>query len=225
MGRRAGPAAVPGPADRRRVLDGRRHDGPGHDRAAPRRASDRPGRGVPLRHRRRHRAPRRGRRPDREGAPQARRRRAHRVGADALPGPRRQPRAPHAVHLEPGRLRGRLPVLRHRRARLHARPRRPPRSSTRSATPPAGWPPNGAAADQHRVHGDGRAAAQPRPGARGRRGAQRPGPLRPGGAAHHGVHLRRRPRHPPADRAGTAVHAGGLAPRGARPAARRARAR
>ena len=63
------------------------------------------------------------------------------IGADALPGARRLARAAHAVHLEPGRLRGRLPVLRHRRARLRARPRGrrdrrpgPPRRS-------AGWRP------------------------------------------------------------------------------------
>ncbi len=63
------------------------------------------------------------RRPDREGAPSTRRRRAHRIGADALPGAGRVARAAHAVHLEPGRLRGRLSVLRDRRARLRARPR------------------------------------------------------------------------------------------------------
>ena len=50
-----------------------------------------------------------------------------------------QPRAPHPVHLEPGRLRRRLPVLRHGGARVHPRPLRPPRSSTRSVTPRGGW--------------------------------------------------------------------------------------
>ena len=44
-------------------------------------------------------------------------------------------RAAHAVHLEPGRLRRRLPVLRDRRARASGATSRPPRSSTRSATP------------------------------------------------------------------------------------------
>ena len=63
------------------------------------------------------------RRPDREGAPPAVGRRAGRVGPHALPGPRCPARAPHPVHLEPGGLRGRLPVLRDRRARLHPRPR------------------------------------------------------------------------------------------------------
>ena len=50
------------------------------------------------------------------------------------PARRRLARAPHAVHLEPGRLRGRLPVLRDRRARASGATSRRPRSSTRSAT-------------------------------------------------------------------------------------------
>ena len=60
--------------------------------------------------------------------------RLDRVGADALPGARLATRAGHGVHLEPGGLRGRLPVLRDRRAGFRARPRYAPRSSTRSAS-------------------------------------------------------------------------------------------
>ena len=44
-------------------------------------------------------------------------------------------RAAHAVHLEPGRLRGRLPVLCHRASSVSGATSRWPRSSTRSATP------------------------------------------------------------------------------------------
>ena len=77
---------------------------------------------------------------------------------------------------------------------------------------------------QRRVHGHGRAAAQPRPRARGDRGAQRPAPVRARRAAHHGLDVRRRARHPAADRARAAVHARRLAPRRAQRAARRARA-
>ena len=64
-----------------------------------------------------------GRRADREGPPSTLGRPDDRVRADALPGPRRTEGAAHAVHLQPGRLRRRLPVLRDRRARLRARPR------------------------------------------------------------------------------------------------------
>ncbi len=171
----------------------------------------------------RHRGPRGRRRADREGAPSPRRRRADRIGADALPGPRRLARAAHAVHLEPGRLRRRLPVLRDRRARVRARPRdgRDRRPGPLRLAPAGRRRP---APDQRRVHGHGRAAAQPRPRAGGDLGAQRPAAVRPGRAAHHRVDLGRRARDPSPDRARAAVHAGGLAPRGARPVARRARA-
>ena len=50
-----------------------------------------------------------------------------------------------------------------------------------------------------------------------------PAPVRARRPAHHGLDLRRRARDPPADGARSAVHAGGLAPRGPRPAARRPR--
>ncbi len=55
----------------------------------------------------------------------------------------RPARAAHAVHLEPGRLRRRLPVLRHRRARLRARPRdgRDRRPGPRLAA--GAWPADG----------------------------------------------------------------------------------
>ena len=51
----------------------------------------------------------------------------------------------HAVHQLAGRLRGRLPVLRDRRARLRRGTSRPPRSSTRSATRRGCWRPTGSA--------------------------------------------------------------------------------
>ena len=106
-----------------------------------------------------------------------------RVGADALPGARLAPRARHGMHLEPGRLRGRLPVLRHRRAGLLARPgrcrdRRPGPLLAAVARR------RRAAADQRRVHGHGRAAAQRGPG-NGRGGRlTRSGAIRPGCAPH-----------------------------------------
>ena len=80
------------------------------------------------------------------------------------------------------------------------------------------------AADQHRVHGHGRAAAQPGPRPGRHRGAQRPAPVRPRRAAHHGLDLGRRAGDPPAHGARTAVHPGRLAPRRPRSAAGRARA-
>ena len=110
----------------RQVLDAAwkgRRDRVRGDPDAPGRPAGRARGGVPLRHRGRARGARGRRRPDREGAAHARRRTARRVGPDALPGPRRIARAPHAVHQLAGRLRGRLPVLRDRRARLRPGPR------------------------------------------------------------------------------------------------------
>ena len=135
----------------------------------------------------------------------------------------RQPRAPHPVHQLPGRMRGRLSVLRHRRAGHGARPRdrgdrRP--GAQRGSTPRG----RGHAAHERRVHGHGRAVAQPRPRARVDLRAQRPDPVRARRAAHHGEHVGRRARDPPADRARAAVHARGLAPRRAQRPARRPRA-
>ena len=179
--------------------------------------------GLPLRHGRRHGDPPGRRRPDREGPPPPVGRRPRRVGPHALSGARGAARAAHAVHLEPGRLRRRLPVLRDRRARLHARPRD---RRDRRPGPPRRAPARRRreAPDERRVHGHGRAAAQPRPGPRGRRRAERPAAVRARGAPHHGLDVRRRAGHPAADGARAAVHAGGLAPRGARRAARRPRA-
>ena len=58
------------------------------------------------------------------------RRHARRVGAHGLSGPR------HGVHLQPGRLRDGVPVLRHRPGRAAAQPVDRARSSTRCARPP-----------------------------------------------------------------------------------------
>ena len=132
--------------------------------------------------------------------------------------------AAHAVHLEPGRLRRRVPVLRDWRARVRARPRDRGDPGPGPAAPSGGSGPRGRRApDEHRVHGHGRATAQPGPRARGRRRAQRPGRARPRRAPHHGLDLRRRAGHPAADRARAPVHARDQHPRRARCAARRAR--
>ena len=107
-------------------------------------------------------------RPDREGAPPPRRRPDDRIGADALPGPGLAARAGDDVHLEPGRLRGGLPVLRDRGAGLLARPgRRRDRGpgAILAAAPRRRRP----ARHEHRVHGHGRAAAQHGRGAGGGR--------------------------------------------------------
>ena len=50
---------------------------------------------------------------------------------------------------------------------------------------------------ERRVHGHGRAAAEPRPGARGGRRPQRQAPVRARRRAHHGLDQRRRAGHPP----------------------------
>ena len=121
--RRPRRAGLPGtPAGRPRLVGTSRRRSRTSTRcpgSPPRRARG----GLSLRHADAHRAPRGGRWPDRQGAPPARRRPRRRVGAHALPGARLAARAHHALHLEPGRLRRGLPVLRHRRARLLARPR------------------------------------------------------------------------------------------------------
>ena len=69
-----------------------------------------------------------------QDAVEALRRRAGRVGADALPRPG------HHVRLQPGRLRHGLPVLRHRPGRPRSATCRPPRSSSRSSPAPGRWP-------------------------------------------------------------------------------------
>ena len=92
------------------------------------------------------RGPRGRRRPDREGAPPARRR-ARSIESVLMHYPARGgSRERHTLCiLEPGRLRGRLPVLRDRRARASSATSRRPRSSTRSATPPGAWRPTASA--------------------------------------------------------------------------------
>ena len=130
---------------------------------------------------------------DREGAPPPRRRPPHRVRADALPRPRPAPRACHGLHLQPGRLRRRLPVLRHRRAGLLARPGdgRDRRPGALLAAPAGG---RGPPPHQRRVHGHGRAAAQRRSRSWAAAGAHRRAALRPGGAPPDDQHQRRRAR-------------------------------
>ena len=134
-------------------------------------------------------------------------------------------RAAHAVHLEPGRLRRRLPVLRHRRARLRARPRRPPRSSTRSAHASRRLIADGRRLTNIVFMGMGEPLLNLDRVLAADRGAQRP---RAGSASARATSRSRPPGvvpgHPPAHRARAAVHAGGLAPRRPRPAARRPRA-
>ena len=137
MAGRARRAGVPGSPDPGRACGGPARPSPANDLDAAATPCIRARRGVSMG----HDGPDGGRagrrRPDREGPPPPVRRCDDRVGPDALPGARRSARAAHAVHLQPGRLRGGLPVLRDRRARLQARPARPPRSSTRSGPPRA----------------------------------------------------------------------------------------
>ena len=169
------------------------------------------------------RGPRRGRRPDREGAPSARRRRAGRVGADALPGAGRRRASGTPCASQPGRVRGRLPVLRDRRARASSATSRPRRSSTRSATRPARLAADGKRLTNVVYMGMGEPLLNLDRVLDVDRRAQRPAPVRPRRAPHHGVDVRRRARDPAPDRARPAVHAGGQPPRRARRAARRAR--
>ena len=106
---------------------------------------------------------------------------------------------------------------------LRARPR--DRGDRRPGPPRGPRPGRGRqAADQRRLHGHGRAAAQPRPGPRLDRRAQRPAPPRARRPPHHGVHVRGRARDPAPDRARAPVHAGRQPARRAQRAARRARA-
>ena len=129
--------------------------------------------GLPVRHGRGQRGPLHRRRPHREGAPPPERRAADRERPDALPGAGRQPRAPHAVHQLAGRCAVGCPFCATGELGHGARPRdrgdRRPGAQRRAA--PRG---RGHAADERRVHGHGRAAAQPRPGARVDLRAQRP---------------------------------------------------
>ena len=164
------------------------------------------------------------RRPDREGAPPARRRRLVESVLMRYPARGLAPRARHGVHLEPGRLRGRLSVLRHRRAGLLARPRRRRDRRPGALLAPAGWPAEGRRLTNVVFMGMGEpllnadrvlAAA-----------AALSDPQRFGLGARH-ITISTSGVVPGMERLITswpAVHAGGVAPRRAAGAARRARA-
>ena len=220
--RRPRPGRVPGPPGGRPRLV-RPRDVVRRDPHAAGGAARGPGDPFPLRHARRDRDARGRRRAHDEGAPRPRRWPRRRVGPHALPGARPASGANDAVHLEPGRLRGRVPVLRDRRARPLARPldRRDRRPGALLAPRARG---GGSAPDEHRLHGHGRAAPQPRRGRRRLRGALRQAALRPRAAAHHGQHERRRAGHRALHDARAPVHARGLAPRCAAGAPGRPRA-
>ena len=147
--------------------------------------------------------------------------------------PRGRPR--HAVHLEPGRLHAHLHVLPHRHAAAGAQPgagrdRRPDPAGARphrrlaGRVPPADGrlhPRHRAQDHQHRADGHGRAALQFRQRKRchgGRRRRRRPRHVE---AAHHALHQRRRAGDPALGRGGR-HHAGDLAARHPRRAARQA---
>ncbi len=143
------------------------------------------------------------------------RRRDRRDGPDALPGPR------HRVHLDPGRLRHGVRVLRHGPGRLRAAPQRGrDRRAGRPGRPPVArrGPPPG----ERRVHGHGRAAGQ----LRRHVGRRRTDPRRPRtlGAPPHALDGRDRPGHPPARRRAAPGEPGGVAARRRRRPPRRARA-
>ncbi len=151
------------------------------------------------------------RRPDREGPPPPVGRAADRVGADALSRPREARRERHTLCISsqagcavgcPFCATGELGMERDlETAEIVDQVRHAARRAGRRRPAP----------DQRGVHGHGRAAAQPRPCARGDRCAQRPGPARARGPPHHRVHVRGRARDPPPDRARAAVHARDLA--------------
>ena len=199
--RRARAAGLPGaPGGRPRVV-GAAHVGRDDAHTLPRRcARARARRSAPTRSPTTDGAPGR-RRPDPEGAPPPRRRPAHRVGADALPGARLAAGAGDGVHLQPGRLRGRLSVLRDRRAGLLARPR-----DGRDRRPGALLAASAGRATGRRVTnvvfmGMGEPLLNTERGPGGGRGAHRRTALRPRRAAHHDQHQRRRARHRAAHRA------------------------
>ena len=176
-------------------------------------------------------AHRRRRRDDQVGLAAARRRH-RRVGAHALPQPR------HHLHLQPGRLRHELPLLRHRPGgpdpqHVGRRDRRAgrvcrARSLRRRRALPAGElrrGPRGAAARvQRRVHGHGRGAGQLQGGDRRDPAADRPGARRARhvGARHHHVDRRPGPGHRQARRRGHPGDPGPVAARPRRRAAQRA---
>ena len=132
---------------------------------------------------------------------------SHRVGAHSL----RQPA--NAVHLVAGRVRPQVLLLRHRPHGVPAQPDavrdRGTGAGDRAAEP-------GGEADQHRLHGNGRAAAQL---ARGGRRAQHPQPSgwpRHRRPAHHRVHRRdpaRAWRSSPSGRSSSAWRSPSMRPR------------
>ena len=123
------------------------------------------------------------------------------------------------MHQQPGRVRGRLPVLRDRRAGLRPRPRG---RRDRRPGPPRPSAARGRRAPPHerRLHGHGRAPAQPRRRARRRGRADGPGALRPRRAPHHGLDVGRRPGHRTALPAAAAVDPRDQPPRRPRSVAR-----
>ena len=157
-----------------------------------------------------------------QDALEALRRRARRVRADALPGPR------HRLRLQPGRLRHGLPVLRHRPGRSPAQHvDRRDRRAGRRRCPLDGarrGPRRSGPRLQRRVHGHGRAAGQLQGRHRCRAPPRRPVAGRPGHERprHHGLHGRPRAAHQPADRGGHPGHARAEPARARRRAAQRA---
>ncbi len=120
---------------------------------------------------------------------------------------------------QPGRLRGRLPVLRDGGAGVRARSLRRGDRRPGPACPPQARPQE-PSPHESRVHGDGRAAPQHRGRARGDRRPHRSCPLRPRRAACHGLHVGGRARHGAHQRAAAAVDAGRVAACGTEPAPR-----
>ena len=159
--------------------------------------------------------------PDREGAPPPRRRPDRRIGAHALPGARAATRAGHRLHLEPGRLRGRLPVLRHRASWASGATWTRRRSWTRRASGGIAWPREGRRVTNVVFMGMGEPLLNVDAVLAAAAALSDAAALRAGGAAHHHQHQRRAcPGIERLTRCAAAVHAGGLAPRGATRAAR-----
>ena len=121
-------------------------------------------------------APVRRRRAHPQDAVAAARRRAGRERAHALPRPG------HRLHLQPGRLRHGLPVLRHRPERPDPQPLRRrdhrPGGRRRGGDGQRRDPRRPRPAVQRRLHGHGRAAGQLRPGPQDPRRPAHPGPAR-----------------------------------------------
>ena len=132
---------------------------------------------------------------------------------------RRTVRADHRLHLQPGRLRHGLPLLRHRPGRsdpqpVHGRDRRPGRGRRRDVRERRThrWR---RPALQRGLHGHGRAAGQLQPRHRRCAPAGRPGPVRARhlAALDHAVHRRPRTGDRPAHRRGPQRHPGRLTAR------------